>query len=182
VFVNGHEVGKFSGWQDTGQDAFSQDISEHLVAGKNVIAIHCFKYRNRGELPLEASLEPKVAADSYYRALDIADAVSTVRFTLDGVTYTREAFASAPDQVMVFRFSADQPGKISFRTRLERMERSTTKAVGTDALLMSGHTRAHGDLCLALPHGRSRGGVPVGAKLLLGESGDLQWRFAVVGL
>jgi len=145
VFINGHEVGKFSGWQDTGQDAFSQDISEHLVAGENVIAIHCFKYRNRGELPLEASLEPKVAADSYYRALDIADAVSTVRFTLDGVTYTREAFASAPDQVMVFRFSADQPGKISFRTRLERMERSTTKAVGTDALLMSGHTRAHGD-------------------------------------
>lgn len=77
------------------------------------------------------------------RQLNIADAISTVRYTMNGVTYTREAFASAADQVMVFRFSADQPGKISFRANLDRMERYRTEAVGSDGLLMMGSTQAN---------------------------------------
>lgn len=143
VFVNGREVGDLAGWQAAGQDIFARDVSEHLVAGENLIAIYCYKYRRRGELPLAASLEPKITADSYERSLDIADAIASVRFEMDGVTYTREAFASAPDQVMVFRFTADQPGKISFTTKLDRMERFRTEAVGSDSLLMTGNTRAN---------------------------------------
>lgn len=145
VFVNGVKVGDFAGWQDAGHSVFEQDVSQHLVEGDNIIAVYCSNYRHRGQLPLSASLGPKTVPGSYMRTLDVADAVSTVRYTLDGVTYTREAFASAPDQVMVFRFTADQPGKISFTSGLDRLERFETTAVGNDGLLMTGNTLANGE-------------------------------------
>jgi len=145
IYVNGKEVGTFAGWNTAGQNVFMEDVSQHLVAGENTIAIHAYKYRRRGELPLRVSLEPKIKTDSYRRSLNIADAISSTQFELDGVTYTREAFASAPDQVMVFRFTADKGGKISFKATLDRMERSTTEANGSDELLMTGRTRANGD-------------------------------------
>jgi len=86
-------------WQDTGHSVFEQDVSQHLVEGDNLIAVYCSNYRHRGKLPLSASLGPKTVPTSYQRTLDVTDAVSTVRYTLDGVTYTREAFASAPNQI-----------------------------------------------------------------------------------
>ena len=47
-------------------------------------------------------------------------------------------FVSAPDQVMVLRLTADQPGQISFDARLDRPERFETVADGKDGLLMTG--------------------------------------------
>jgi alpha-L-fucosidase 2 len=58
----------------------------------------------------------------YRRELDLETAVSTVRYTLDGVAYKRETFTSFPDQVIVVRISADQPRKISFTSRMHRRE------------------------------------------------------------
>jgi len=49
-------------------------------------------------------------ATDYRRELDIAQAIHTVRYTHDGKTYTREAFASAPAGVIVIRLTADVPG------------------------------------------------------------------------
>src|SRR5690606_13863723 len=51
---------------------------------------------------------------NYYRELDIEKAIAKTHYTVDGVTYTREAFTSFPDRVMVIRLSADKPGKVSF--------------------------------------------------------------------
>src|SRR5215212_5503170 len=47
--------------------------------------------------------------DSYQRWLDLDSATAGVRYTLDGATFTREAFASAPDQAIVVRLACDQP-------------------------------------------------------------------------
>jgi alpha-L-fucosidase 2 len=52
-------------------------------------------------------------AENYRRELDISRAVHAVSYVSDGVTYRRESFASFPDQVMVFRFTADKPGSHS---------------------------------------------------------------------
>ena len=48
------------------------------------------------------------AAD-YRRELDLGTATATTSFTSDGVRYTREAFANAPDNVIVLRLTADKP-------------------------------------------------------------------------
>ncbi|WP_407562877.1 glycosyl hydrolase family 95 catalytic domain-containing protein [Streptomyces sp. 184] len=53
-------------------------------------------------------------ATGYHRELDLSTAVALTRFTRDGVTYTRETFASAVDQVIVVRLTASTAGRISF--------------------------------------------------------------------
>ncbi|MCC5937139.1 MAG: glycoside hydrolase family 95 protein [Lunatimonas sp.] len=63
---------------------------------------------------------------NYQRELDLEDAVVRVKYAQDGVNYSREIFASYPDQVLVARFSADQPGSISFSCKMDRLERFTT--------------------------------------------------------
>ena len=50
---------------------------------------------------------------SYYRrSLDIRDAVARTKYTVNGVEYTREAFVSAPDGVLVVRWACDKPGAL----------------------------------------------------------------------
>lgn len=142
VYVNGKDVGSMAGWRSVGHAKFEADVSKHLKVGENVIAIQASNYRRRGQFPLSVSLDPKDNVTGYRRELDLADAISTVTYKKDGVTYTREAFASAPDQVMVFRFTADQPGKISFSATLDRLVSFQTEADGDDGLLMTGHTNA----------------------------------------
>ena len=60
-------------------------------------------------------------ASAYRRDLDLARAVATTRYTVDGITYTREYFASAPDQVIVVRLRADAKNAISLTARLRRL-------------------------------------------------------------
>jgi len=140
VFVNGHVVGELEGWQSVGHELFEGDVSRFLVAGDNVIAIDCSNYRQRGQLPLSVSLDPREETQRYRRSLDLRDAAATVEYDKDGVTYTREAVASAPAQVMVFRFTANKPGKVSFTASLDRLASFQTQADGTAGLLMTGQT------------------------------------------
>jgi alpha-L-fucosidase 2 len=140
VFVNGQQVGDFPGWQSIGHASFEADVSEDLKVGRNVIAIYCSNYRRRGQLPVAISLEASEKTESYRRSLDLSDAISRVAYKKGGITFTREAFSSAPDQVMVFRFTADRPGSISFDASLNRLMSFETCADGPDGLLMTGNT------------------------------------------
>ncbi len=70
-------------------------------------------YQTLGNLWLD--FEGDTAVTEYRRSLDISNAVSTVSFTRDGVTFRRTCFASAPDQVIVLRLTASHKGRISFR-------------------------------------------------------------------
>ena len=51
---------------------------------------------------------------NYLRLLNIETAVSEVKYTVNETNYTREIFASYPDQVIVIRLAADKPGKMDF--------------------------------------------------------------------
>ena len=53
------------------------------------------------------------------RSLDLRTAVSRTQFATGGVPFTREAFVSEPDQVMVIRLSASQKGMINVRMKLD---------------------------------------------------------------
>jgi alpha-L-fucosidase 2 len=51
---------------------------------------------------------------NYYRELDIEQAVSTVRYELNGVKFQREYFISAPDSVMVIKVASSKKGALNF--------------------------------------------------------------------
>ncbi len=69
-------------------------------------------YLPLGDLMIHQHLKDTVAI-SYYRDLNISDAIASTRFTINGITYTREVISSAPDQVIVIRLTADKPGVLN---------------------------------------------------------------------
>ncbi len=72
---------------------------------------------------------------NYHRELDLNDAVVRVSYTQGGVNFKREIFTSAPDQVMVAKFTADKKGEISFTCGMDRPERFTTFSEGNHLVL-----------------------------------------------
>ena len=77
-------------------------------------------------------------ATDYRRELDLATAITRITYRLGEITYTREMFVSAADEVIVVRLTADQPGALNFDVALDRPERFTTTSEGPDRLLMTG--------------------------------------------
>lgn len=72
-------------------------------------------YQTVGSLHLD--FEGISQYSDYYRDLDIEKAIATTRFTAGGVTYTREAYTSFPEQLLVIRLTASQKKSISFTAR-----------------------------------------------------------------
>jgi alpha-L-fucosidase 2 len=73
----------------------------------------------------------------YQRSLDLDSAVAVTTFKLNGVSYRREVFSSAVDQVLVVRLSSDAKGKIHFAAKLQRPE-AKLETVGANVLVMTG--------------------------------------------
>lgn len=74
-------------------------------------------YMPLGDLNLHMEFSGK--AKQYQRALDLEEALATVRFTADDVTYVREMFVSVPDRVLVIHIAASKPGMISLCASLD---------------------------------------------------------------
>jgi alpha-L-fucosidase 2 len=74
----------------------------------------------------------------YQRNLDLDTATATVSYTTDGVRFTREVFASAPENVVVVRLTADKPGQITFTAGMKTPMRGTVEAEGNDTLVLRG--------------------------------------------
>jgi alpha-L-fucosidase 2 len=100
-------------------------------------------YQPLGFLRLEHDL-PSDKAEHYRRELDYERAVATVTFEQDGVSYRREAFVSAPDQVLVIRLTASQPGKVSFHAGVDRPFGATVTTLDGNRLHISGQAAAAG--------------------------------------
>lgn len=100
------------------------------------------KYQPVGNLWITSHNGDK--ATNYYRDLDIENAISTVKYTIDGVTYTREYFASLATNAIVVKLSANKPGKISVDLALDCELRSKI-AIEDDMISLSGITDDHED-------------------------------------
>ncbi|HZG85864.1 MAG TPA: glycoside hydrolase family 95 protein [Paenibacillus sp.] len=76
----------------------------------------------------------------YRRELDLEQAIARVSFRLNDVRYEREIFSSAADQVIVVRFTCEQPGNLNMRFHLTRrpFDGGTLRA-SRDTLLMQGN-------------------------------------------
>ncbi len=77
------------------------------------------------------------APADYRRELDIATGVHTTSFTRGGVRFTRETFASHPDQVMVFRYTASKAHALSGKIELKSGQKAQTEATA-DGLSFAG--------------------------------------------
>jgi len=100
-------------------------------------------YEPLGDLIIKQTLNGQPV--SYYRDLDISNAVSTTRFTVDGVEYRREVFVSAPDQVIVVRLSASKKNALHFSARTQSPLVATNSIISTSEIVMKGQAPSHTD-------------------------------------
>jgi alpha-L-fucosidase 2 len=93
-------------------------------------------YQTVGDLLLTFPGTTNVA--DYRRDLNLDTAEATISYTSDGVRYTREVFASAPDNMIVVRVAADKPGRVSFTAGMKTPMASSVETEGNDTLVMRG--------------------------------------------
>lgn len=95
------------------------------------------RYLPLGDLLLDFNLADSTSTD-YHRDLDLNNAVSTVRYKINGVNFSRETFISYPDKVMLVRITADKKGAVSFTANLQSKLRFSVAAAGANKLILNG--------------------------------------------
>ena len=86
------------------------------------VPLHQKMYQPFGDLRLTFPAATNFTA--YRRDLDLATAVTHVSYRAGETTFTREGFATFPDQVIVWRVSADKKGRVSFTAKMDSPHKS----------------------------------------------------------
>ena len=121
------------------RDVFGGRLKQaHILFGRRLMGypVEQQKYQSLGSLVL--AFPSKAATADYRHELDLDTAVDTTSYTLDGVRYTRQVFASPVDQVVVVRLTANLPGRISFRAQLRGERNEAHSNYATDYFRMDG--------------------------------------------
>lgn len=140
-------------------------------------------YQVLGELHLDVPGAPAAPDASYRRGLDLRTALAFVTYTHEGVSHTREFFASHPGSVIAGRLTADRPGQVAFTLRYTSPRDDFTAAATGDRLTVRGALKDNGLRFEAQIRVRTTGGqVIAGADGSLTVTGaDSAWFFLAAG-
>jgi alpha-L-fucosidase 2 len=103
--------------------------------GKQMMGPYTQSYMPLGDIYIR--MEHGALAHGYRRSLDLSDGMARVDYRVGSVHYSREIFASHPDQIIVIRYQSSQPGKLNLHARLESSLQYQTSFEG-------GHYVLHG--------------------------------------
>ncbi|RLD71518.1 MAG: glycoside hydrolase family 95 protein, partial [Bacteroidetes bacterium] len=92
-------------------------------------------YQTLGDIYM--SFDSLATFKNYQRELNLNSGISSTSFTINGVRYTREVFASAVDNIVIIHVIADKPGAISTSIALQRQKDASIKAENNQ-LIMTG--------------------------------------------
>ncbi|MDE6653270.1 MAG: glycoside hydrolase family 95 protein [Muribaculaceae bacterium] len=115
------------------QDMCTAHVKSHTNQG--------MPYQTFGDLRI--SFPGHSRYDDYYRELSLDSARVIVRYTVDGVRYTRETFTSFTDQVVITRLTADRPGMITFNASFTSPHPDVMIASQGDDITLSGVSSNH---------------------------------------
>lgn len=93
-------------------------------------------YQNFGNIRIDFGTQGN--ADCYERILNIEEAIASISYQKDGVSYKREYLSSFPDDVIVIHLSADKKGKVDFSLSLEGTHPDETLEVAGPDIRLSG--------------------------------------------
>ena len=97
--------------------ALAEDYPEAEQLARKMQGVWSESYLPLGDLLIHQEFAggATVAAGGYSRDLLLDDAVATTKYNVNGVDYTREVFTSAPDQVLVVRWTSSRPQTLTLR-------------------------------------------------------------------
>ncbi|MEX0324274.1 MAG: glycoside hydrolase N-terminal domain-containing protein [Puniceicoccaceae bacterium] len=107
----------FDGQYEAGQ----KFIHEKIMGKRLEPGLHTFQTLGNLVFDFKYNDEP---VSHYQRHLDLDTGIAVTTFKVGDASFRREVFSSAPDQALVMRISADEPGSVSFDLALAR-ERDT---------------------------------------------------------
>lgn len=93
-------------------------------------------YETAGNLAIE--FPDSASAENYRRDLNLDTAVAGVEYTVNGVHFSRQVFASPVDQVIVVHLTADKKGSISFATGFNTPQKVTVETESGNTVVMRG--------------------------------------------
>ncbi len=96
-----------AGYRGTQTSVSSSTVNSNMSEGIN-------GYMSVGNIFVDFNMPEGAAVNNYYRDLNLDESVAHVQYEYGGVTYNREYFASYPKEALVFRYTADTEGALSF--------------------------------------------------------------------
>ncbi|WP_434036653.1 glycosyl hydrolase family 95 catalytic domain-containing protein [Formosa sp. 4Alg 33] len=114
-----------------------EPIKAHKLFGRALMGypVEQQKYQSLANLRLTFKKED---VKNYKRSLDLKTGIATVTYTSNGVNYKREIFASAIDQTIAIKITADKPNSISLDAELRGVRNSAHSNYATDYFRMDG--------------------------------------------
>jgi len=113
-----------------------EPIKAHQLFGRHLMGYPVEQQKYQALANLHLFFTDQDTATHYRRSLDLKTGLISVSYQVDGVTYKREVIASAPDQTIAIRLTADKPGSISFETQLRGVRNSAHSNYATDYFRM----------------------------------------------
>jgi alpha-L-fucosidase 2 len=113
-----------------------RSFEAHNLFGRKLMGypVEQQKYQSLANLHLFSSHRGE--ATDYRRTLDLKTSIATVEYTVGGVRYRREVFASAPDQAIVVRLTASRAGSLSLTANLRGVRNQAHSNYATDYFQM----------------------------------------------
>lgn len=111
-----------------------QDASRTL---RNLQGANANSYVPLADLHLEQDVKGEVT--DYVRTLDLATAVATTSFVVDGVKYERKIFVSKPADIIIIRLTASEEGKLNFSLFGDtQFEGANVENIGQNEFVLNG--------------------------------------------
>jgi alpha-L-fucosidase 2 len=113
-------------------------LEAHKLFGRYLMGypVEQQKYQSTANLHIFFENEEKVSG--YKRWLDLETGIVHVEYQVGDITFTREVYSSAPDQVIVVRLISNKPGTISFRAELRGCRNQAHSNYATDYFRIDG--------------------------------------------
>ena len=93
-------------------------------------------YQTAGNILISA--DSTGAVENYRRELILETGIARTTYTIGEINFTREVFASAPDNVIVIRLEADQKKSLNLKISLKREKDAETEITAEGRIVMTG--------------------------------------------
>ena len=140
-------------WDNPGAKQHLPEVRRLVMEAKDYVAAdnECRKMQgpyNQSYQPLgnlRLAIEHTGDLTDYRRDLDLDTAIARVSYRIGGAKYTREVFASAPDQVITVRLTTDHPAGLTFTVAIDSPVQADSQTEGTAVLRLTGKAAAQVD-------------------------------------
>jgi alpha-L-fucosidase 2 len=111
----------------------------HTLFGRSMMGYPVEQQKYQALANLVIRFNSKEPASGYRHQLDLDTALTTTDYIQNGTHFVREVFVSPVDQLIVVRFTADKPGKISFTAQLRGYRNTAHSNYATDYFRMDSY-------------------------------------------